>query len=120
MLPCTEGDKGDRDGLPNVIMEAATQALPILSTRFAGVPEFIRTGARGCSFRPASPTAIAGAGDADPRPRACATAWDSGGRRVTEGFSFEAGIAAVCAIWPPQYDCAGEASLRPPQKVAAE
>ncbi len=34
VLPCKEGDKGDRDGLPNVVMEAATQALPILSTRF--------------------------------------------------------------------------------------
>ena len=58
-LACKEGGKGDRDGLPNVLMEAATQALPILSTRFAGVPEFVREGVEGLLVPPADVEALA-------------------------------------------------------------
>ena len=32
VLPSRIADDGDRDGLPNVLMEAASQKLPILST----------------------------------------------------------------------------------------
>ena len=46
-LPSKEGAGGDRDGLPNVLMEAASQALAIVATRFAGIPEFVRDGREG-------------------------------------------------------------------------
>ncbi|HRJ69728.1 MAG TPA: glycosyltransferase, partial [Beijerinckiaceae bacterium] len=61
VLPCKEGDAGDRDGLPNVILEAATQALPILSTNFAGVPEFVTDGVNGRLVPPRAPRALADA-----------------------------------------------------------
>lgn len=38
---------GDRDGLPNVLMEAATQQLAILATAAAAIPEFIEDGVDG-------------------------------------------------------------------------
>ncbi|MGR3608396.1 MAG: glycosyltransferase, partial [Sulfitobacter sp.] len=38
---------GDRDGLPNVLMEAASQKLPILSTPVSAIPEFIISGQSG-------------------------------------------------------------------------
>ena len=96
VLPCKEGEGGDRDGLPNVIMEAATQALPILSTRFAGVPEFVREGEEGLLVPPSDPAALAEglrslAEDPVLRHRLGAGAY----RRVREAFSFEAGIAAL-------------------------
>lgn len=47
VLPSKEGSAGDRDGLPNVIMEAASQGLAIVATDFAGIPEFIRQGRDG-------------------------------------------------------------------------
>lgn len=34
-------EDGDRDGLPNVIVEAASQALPAVGTDLSGIPEFI-------------------------------------------------------------------------------
>lgn len=34
-------DNGDRDGLPNVIVEAQSQALAVLSTNISGIPELI-------------------------------------------------------------------------------
>ncbi|MEM7422711.1 MAG: glycosyltransferase, partial [Pseudomonadota bacterium] len=47
VLPSKIAADGDRDGLPNVLMEAASQALPIVSTRVSAIPEFIRDGVDG-------------------------------------------------------------------------
>ena len=96
-MPCKEGGKGDRDGLPNVIMEAATQALPILSTRFAGVPEFVREGVEGLLVPPGRCRgAGAGARAADPRrPIARPPRTRRRLERVRTDFSFEAGIATL-------------------------
>ncbi len=47
VLPSKEAKSGDRDGLPNVIMEAASQELAIVATDFAGIPEFIRNDVEG-------------------------------------------------------------------------
>lgn len=47
VLPSRIAEDGDRDGLPNVLMEAASQRLPILSTPVSAIPEFIETGVHG-------------------------------------------------------------------------
>ncbi|WP_299726961.1 glycosyltransferase [uncultured Tateyamaria sp.] len=47
VLPSRVAEDGDRDGLPNVLMEAASQCLPILSTPVSAIPEFIDTGTHG-------------------------------------------------------------------------
>ncbi|CUK13015.1 GDP-mannose-dependent alpha-(1-6)-phosphatidylinositol monomannoside mannosyltransferase [Ruegeria denitrificans] len=47
VLPSRIAEDGDRDGLPNVLMEAASQLLPILSTPVSAIPEFIKTGTHG-------------------------------------------------------------------------
>ncbi|WP_147107478.1 glycosyltransferase family 4 protein [Tateyamaria sp. syn59] len=47
VLPSRVAADGDRDGLPNVLMEAASQKLPILSTPVSAIPEFIDTGVHG-------------------------------------------------------------------------
>ena len=93
VLPCTEGAKGDRDGLPNVILEAATQALPILSTDFAGVPEFIATEETGLLVPPGDSAALARAIArlaADPALRTQLGA--AAQRRITTEFSFDSGV----------------------------
>jgi glycosyltransferase involved in cell wall biosynthesis len=98
VLACKEGEGGDRDGLPNVLMEAASQALPILSTRFAGVPEFVTDGVEGLLVPPSDPAALAEALArlaADPASRKGMGA--AARRRVETAFSFEAGIAAIAA-----------------------
>ncbi|WP_390912592.1 glycosyltransferase [Pseudosulfitobacter sp. SM2401] len=43
VLPSRVAQDGDRDGLPNVLMEAASQKLAILSTPVSAIPEFIDT-----------------------------------------------------------------------------
>lgn len=47
VLPSRIASDGDRDGLPNVLMEAASQKLPILSTPVSAIPEFITTETHG-------------------------------------------------------------------------
>jgi hypothetical protein len=47
VLPSRVATDGDRDGLPNVLMEAASQLLPILSTPISAIPEFIDDGVHG-------------------------------------------------------------------------
>jgi len=47
VLPSRVAGDGDRDGLPNVLMEAASQSLPILSTPVSAIPEFITNGTHG-------------------------------------------------------------------------
>ncbi len=39
-LACRVTADGDRDGLPNVLLEAASQGLTCISTRISGIPEF--------------------------------------------------------------------------------
>ena len=43
-LPARAAADGDRDGLPNVLMEAASQQLAIAATDFSGIPEFVQDG----------------------------------------------------------------------------
>ena len=60
VLPSRVAADGDRDGLPNVLMEAASQALPILTTPVSAIPEFITDGVHGVLSDDA-PEALAGA-----------------------------------------------------------
>jgi colanic acid/amylovoran biosynthesis glycosyltransferase len=40
-LPCVTAPDGDRDGIPNVILEAMAMELPVVSTRHSGIPEAV-------------------------------------------------------------------------------
>jgi glycosyltransferase involved in cell wall biosynthesis len=50
---------GDRDGLPNVLLEAASQGLACVATAVAGIPELIEDGTTGVLVPPDSPDALA-------------------------------------------------------------
>ena len=98
VLPSKPAANGDRDGLPNVVMEAASQALPIVATDFAGIPEFVRDGVEGWLTAPGDAAALAAriaqlAAAPAARPRLGAAAY----RRLTEAFAAEAGCARVHA-----------------------
>src|SRR5690606_15495250 len=61
VLPCRIAADGDRDGLPNVLMEAQSQRLAVLSTRVSGVPELIEDGVTGMLVPPGDPAALSAA-----------------------------------------------------------
>ncbi len=58
-LACRITGDGDRDGLPNVIVEAASQGLACLSTDISGIPELITDDVTGLLVPPEDPAALA-------------------------------------------------------------
>ena len=60
-LPCIVADDGDRDGIPNVLVEAAANGVPIVSTPVGGVPELVRDGETGLLVPERDPAALAAA-----------------------------------------------------------
>lgn len=46
-LPCQVTDDGDRDGIPNVLVEAMAMELPVVSTDISGIPELVEDRANG-------------------------------------------------------------------------
>ena len=91
-LPSRVATDGDRDGLPNVLMEAASQKLPILSTPVSAIPEFVTDGVHGVLSDDA-PEALAAAmvGIHDAPKEAMAMAEAAYGR-LTRDFRMEPGI----------------------------
>ena len=61
VLPCRIADDGDRDGLPNVLVEAQSQGLACISTPISGIPELIEDGRTGILVPANDPAALAGA-----------------------------------------------------------
>ena len=59
VLPCRIAPDGDRDGLPNVLVEAASQGLACISTNISGVPELISKKGLGLLVQPEDPAALA-------------------------------------------------------------
>ncbi|CAN5241681.1 glycosyltransferase family 4 protein [soil metagenome] len=61
VLACRIARDGDRDGLPNVLVEASSQALCCVSTAVSGVPELLSDGENGLVIAPDNPDALAAA-----------------------------------------------------------
>ena len=84
---------GDRDGLPNVLMEAQSQALACVATRVSAIPELVRDGQTGVLVEERDPVAFAGALEAlitnPARRRALGQA---GQARVAESFGVDANL----------------------------
>jgi len=81
---------GDRDGLPNVLMEAQSQRLACVATRVSAIPELIEDGRTGVLVPPEDPAALAAALEAlirDPARRHALG--EAGAQRVREGFDCE-------------------------------
>ena len=93
-------DDGDRDGIPNALMEAMACSLPVLVTNAGGISELVTHGANGLMSRPRDVNRIA-AGlerllqDADLRTRLGAAARET----VTEGFDAWAQAAQLATLF---------------------
>jgi glycosyltransferase involved in cell wall biosynthesis len=102
---------GDRDGLPNVLMEAQSQRLACVSTNLPGIAELIEDGRTGLLVAPGEPHELADALAAlirDPSRRECLAA--AGEARVRSQFAMQAGIAQLATLF----------GLPDPVAVAAE
>jgi len=60
-LPCRVAEDGDRDGIPNVLVEAMACGLPVVTTGVSGIPELVVDGVNGLLVPPEDPPALADA-----------------------------------------------------------
>jgi glycosyltransferase involved in cell wall biosynthesis len=93
VLASKKAADGDQDGLPNVLMEAAHQGLPIVSTRAAAIAEFVDDGANGLLVSPGAADELAVALERLARdPGLRRRLADAAARTVRSRFSYEAGV----------------------------
>jgi len=59
VMPSLIAPSGDRDGIPNVILEALSWEVPVVGTAVAGIPEVIQDGGTGWLTAPGDPEALA-------------------------------------------------------------
>lgn len=90
IMPCRVDGKGNRDGLPTVLLEALAHGLPVIATPVSGVPELIEDGRTGLLVPPEDPDALAAAVErlaAD--PDAALALAEAGRQAVLAGFDPE-------------------------------
>jgi glycosyltransferase involved in cell wall biosynthesis len=87
---------GDRDGLPNVLVEAQSQGLACVATRVSGIPELIDDGATGLLVEPEAPQQLAQALELLIRePARRRSLGEAGRQRVREKFGLDGNIARL-------------------------
>lgn len=102
VLPAKGAATGDRDGLPNVLMEAASQALPSVATRFAGIPEFLRDGTDAELVPPGDWEALSNALNTLARdPERRQRFGQSSYRRLVAEFQADAGLDRLASLLDP-------------------
>lgn len=104
VLACRITTDGDRDGLPNVLVEASSQGLISVSTNISGVPELLVDGENSLLVAPEDPEALAIAmetaiRDADIRHRLGRAAE----RRVRTEFNFHNSIHQLKSLFETEW-----------------
>ncbi len=108
VLPCRVADNGDRDGMPNVLMEAGSQGLVLVSTAVSGVVELIEDGVTGLLTEPDDAQALAAliqrlAGDPGERYRLGKTASET----IFRMFDHATAVQDLIALLPAELRSGG-------------
>ncbi|MBB5574472.1 glycosyltransferase [Rhizobium paranaense] len=103
-LACRVAADGDRDGLPNVLVEASSQRLTCLSTNISGVPELLTDGENGFLVPPEDPKALAAAMERAIRnPALRHRLGDAAEKRVREHFDHHSSIWQLTRLFEEQW-----------------
>jgi glycosyltransferase involved in cell wall biosynthesis len=100
VLAAKIGRDGDRDGMPNVLMEAQSQRLACIATRLPGIAELIEDERTGRLVPPGDPAALAAALAGlirDPAQRA--RLGGAGEARIRRDFDMQGGIADLATLF---------------------
>ncbi len=93
---------GDRDGLPNVLMEAQSQGLACLATQVAAIPELIEDATSGVLVPPDDPAALATAlARLITAPAERRRLGEAGQQRIRAEFDMKGGIDTLAGLLRP-------------------
>jgi glycosyltransferase involved in cell wall biosynthesis len=98
--PCVVTETGDRDGIPNVLIEALSQGLPVVATDVSGIGEVVVHNKTGLLIEPHNPRALADAIRVLTTQRERASAMAEEGRRlVRRMFDPHTNIQALYVLY---------------------
>jgi glycosyltransferase involved in cell wall biosynthesis len=116
VLPCRIAPNGDRDGLPNVLVEAQSQGLACISTPLSGITELLTDGVNGLLVPPDDPPALAASiARAIRDPALRERLGNAGAERVHSEFDHRATIRRLIEL----FESMGSVAKIPGEKVAA-
>jgi glycosyltransferase involved in cell wall biosynthesis len=99
-LPCVITPAGDRDSLPNVILEALAAGVPVVTTPVAGIPEVIVDGRTGLLVSPGDGAALAARiEELLKNGSLCRTIIAFGKAAVAERFEIARNLAPLAALF---------------------
>jgi glycosyltransferase involved in cell wall biosynthesis len=61
VMPCIQSNDGNLDGIPNVLFEAMSMGIPVISTHISAIPELVQDGENGILVFPGDSKALADA-----------------------------------------------------------
>jgi glycosyltransferase involved in cell wall biosynthesis len=96
VLPCQVMDNGDRDGIPNVLLEAMAMEIPVVSTDISGIGELVDSGENGFLVPEKNPPALAEALEKLlSQPELREQFGKAGRQRVLQQFSLERNVGEI-------------------------
>jgi glycosyltransferase involved in cell wall biosynthesis len=99
VLPCQLTEDGDRDGIPNVLIEAMACGLPVVSTDISGISELVSNGEDGFLVGQKNAVALADAMELLlARPELCSRLSKNAANAVQQTFTLEASAQGVREI----------------------
>ena len=100
IMPSVVHSNGDRDGIPNVIMEALSHRMPVIATDVCGISEVIINGETGLLTPQRDPRSLADAVRHMVEDREHASSMAEAGRaRVEKMFDRENNISALLRLY---------------------
>jgi glycosyltransferase involved in cell wall biosynthesis len=102
VAPSVVAPGGDRDGIPNVVLEAMAAGLPVVAATTSGLPEAVEDGVTGLLVPASDPESLAAALDrllADPAMRR--RLGEAGRRRVQERYDLGTNVARLRSLFAP-------------------
>ncbi len=117
VLPSILGSRGDREGVPVVLMEAMASGRPVVSSRQSGIPELVEDGVSGLLCPPGDAGALADAlerlaRDPDLRRRM----GEAGRARVLADFDLRRNAAELAALLAAAAERRPESTVPPTRK----
>ncbi len=99
-MPSRVAAGGDRDGIPNVVLEAMAAGLPVVATAVSGIPEAVSHETTGLLVEPGDVTGLAEALERVLTDSTLAARFGAAGRaRIAEEFTLEVASSRLLALF---------------------